>query len=93
MKAIYKFEADYGRHGSLSGVFSCEKEEIKRLIGKEIYFGEVLGKHSEVIITLEKKHLTQVTTDENFIELFDKYGLDNGFNPLNYYEEEMEEED
>lgn len=87
MKAVYKFYVDCGRMGDLSGVFSCDKEAIRALIGKKIYFGEVLGKHSEVIITLEDIHLAEITTDESFIELFEKYELDNGFNPLDYYEE------
>ncbi len=88
MKTIYKFEVDYGRHGSLSGIFSCEKEEIESLIGKEIHFGDVLGKHSEVILILQKEHLTEVTNDEKFVELFDEYNLQKGFNPLDYHSQE-----
>jgi hypothetical protein len=93
MNAIYKFYVDYGRHGDLSGVFVAEQEDVKNLIGKEIYFGEVLGKHSEVILKLKEEHLTEVTTDEKFIELFEKYDLSNGYNPFDYYEENEEDEE
>lgn len=92
MNAIYKFYVDYGRHGDLSGVFVAEQADVKNLIGKEIYFGEVLGKHSEVFLQLKEEHLTEVTTDEKFIELFDKYDLSNGYNPFDYYEENEEDE-
>jgi hypothetical protein len=35
--------------GALSGIFVAEEEAVEALIasGKEVYFGEVLGKHSE----------------------------------------------
>ncbi len=88
MKKIYKFAADFGRMGDLEGVFVSTDEELEELYGQEIYFGEVLGKHSEVVLTLEAEHITEVTDDEKFIELFEKYGLENGFNPFDYHTEE-----
>lgn len=93
MKKIYKFEADFGRMGDLEGVFVSTDEELEGLYGKEIYFGEVLGKHSEVILTLDVEHITEVTDDEKFIELFEQYDLANGYNPFDYYEEEDDEDD
>ena len=76
-KAIYKLEWDFGRSGELTGVFVADTDEVKKLIVNEtvIYFGEVLGKHSEVYGSLQKKHLKKVTTDAKFIELFEKYDL------------------
>jgi hypothetical protein len=93
MKKIYKFEADFGRMGDLDGVFVSTDEELQKLYGKQIYFGEVLGKHSEVFLTLETKHITEVTDDIKFIELFEKYDLSNGYNPFDYYENEDDEDD
>jgi hypothetical protein len=52
----------------------------------------VLGKHSEVILTLDEDNITEVTDDEKFIELFEKYGLENGYNPFDYYDEQEEDE-
>lgn len=93
MVAIYKFHIDCGRMGELDGVFSAESADVDALIEseKEIYFGEVLGKHSEIIKVVRKEHLIQITTDAAFIELFDKYELSNGFNPFEYLEEEEDE--
>ena len=93
MRKIYKFEADFGRMGDLEGVFVSTDEALEELYGKEIYFGEVLGKHSEVVLTLKPDHITEVTDDEKFIELFENYGLENGYNPFDYYEEEDEDEE
>ncbi len=95
-RAIYKLEWDFGRMGDLSGVFVANKADVKRLITNktEIYFGEVLGKHSEVYGCIEKKHLKLVTDNEEFIELFIKYDLSNGYNPFDYLDEDgMDEED
>jgi len=46
MKAIYEFYWDLGRMGEVSGMFIADKDDIKKIIGTEIYFGEILGKHS-----------------------------------------------
>lgn len=93
MKKIYKFEADFGRMGDLEGVFVSTDEKLQELYGKQIYFGEVLGKHSEVILTLGIQHITEVTDDEKFIELFEQYNLENGYNPFDYYDEMDDAED
>jgi len=90
MNAIYKMTIDFGRMGDLDGVFVADTDDVKKLIksGQEIYFGEVLGKHSDVSCAIQNKHLTLVTTDEAFIELFEKYDLSNGYNPFDYINEE-----
>ena len=66
--------------------------EIEALIGKRIYFGEVLGKHSEVEVVLEADDITALTDDQDFIEKIGRYigvGTNiSGFNPLSYYEPE-----
>ena len=48
MKGIYKFECDYGRSGTLSGIFIATEEQIAEIHSKTIHLGECLGKHSEV---------------------------------------------
>lgn len=93
LKKIYKFEANFGRMGDLEGVFVSTDVELEELYGQEIYFGEVLGKHSEVVLTLGLQHITEVTDDAKFIELFEQYGLENGFNPFDYYDENVNDEE
>ena len=36
-------------------VFICTKQQIEDALGKEVYFGEILGKHSEVYGLLDEK--------------------------------------
>lgn len=88
MKSIYRFTLDYGRHGFLSGVFSADDSDVEKIIGERIYFGEVLGKHSEVVATMEPKMFTLLTSDPDFVAKFDEYRLDNGYNPFDYREEQ-----
>lgn len=94
MKAIYKMNIDCGRMGDLEGVFIADTDEIKALIGKSIYFGEVLGKHSDIVITLTTSDVTEKSRDQAFIAKVEDIfgdGTISGFNPLDYYEHEEEE--
>jgi len=86
--AIYKFHADFGRMGSLSGIFSASKQRVADVMGKVIYFGEVLGRHSEIYGPLEAGDITLVTDDPEAVAMFDKYELATGWNPLSYVQEE-----
>jgi hypothetical protein len=95
MKAIFKFEYDAGRMGTLSGIFVAEKEEINDLIAskKHVYFGEVLGKHSDVQGCIEADEIIEVTDDADAVAQFEKYNLSTGYNPLDYLGEEDEDEE
>lgn len=88
MKGIYKFHWDCGRQGSVEGSFVATDEEVKNAIGKEVYFGEILGKHSEIYGTLEESEIELTTTDPQVVALFEQFELANGYNPLEYLREE-----
>ncbi len=87
MENIYRFYWGCGRMGDVEGVFIAKEEDIKNAIDKYVYFGEILGKHSEVYGNLEDKDLTIMSSDPNAIkvlrEIF-KYGTISGYNPLDY---------
>lgn len=90
MKVIYEFNWDCGRMGALDGIFIAEKADIEALIGNEIYFGEALGKHSDIYGTLDATDLTIKTDDQEFIAKFETImgtGTISGFNPLDYYDD------
>lgn len=91
MKVLYSFCWDWGRYGCLEGLFIADKEHVEKLIGKEIYFGEVMGKHSEIYDTLKESDLTIKSEDQEFIqkciEIFGD-GTISGYNPLDYYTDE-----
>jgi hypothetical protein len=61
-----------------------DDRDIKPAIGLRVYFGEILGKHSEVFGELEEKDLEVLTDDETFIAKFNEYGCASGYNPLSY---------
>lgn len=86
MKTLYKFHFDCGRQGKLRGLFIEDSEKVKELItsGKEVYFGEVLGKHSEIFGPIAESDLTKVTDDPNVIKLIEDNDLCVGYNPFNY---------
>lgn len=86
MKALYKMNFDYGRSGSLEGLFIAEKKYINYLVEQELEvdFGEALGKHSKVCGRVASEEITMVSIDVNVLEVIEKYGLENGYNPLEY---------
>lgn len=95
-RGLYRFNLDCGRMGGLGGLFTATADEVAASLGKQAYFGEVLGEHSEIYTNLEAGHFTHVSeADASFVALFDKLRLGSGFNPLHYIDgdEESEEED
>lgn len=95
MKKLYKFRFDCGRMGELSGLFVADEEDINNVIGETVYFGEVLGKHSEIYGELEEADFKVITDDQGFINKFEELDCETGYNPFNYIEdfEEDDEED
>ena len=88
MKNLYKFHWDCGRQGNVTSIFVAHDYEIKDSLGKEVYFGEILGKHSEIYGVLENSDITVLTNDQDFIEKFEKYvGESTEKNPLNCLKE------
>lgn len=95
MNNLYSFYVDCGRQGSLDGLFITTQEEVDKAIGKEMYFGEVLGKHSDVQGTLEAHEITLVSTDQDKVQwLLELLGTNvSGFNPLEYISQDDEDYD
>lgn len=92
---LYKFYWDCGRIGSVEGVFLASKGDVNSILGKEIYFGEILGKHSEIFGVIDLGDIQLITDDQDFCEKCLKFFGDktiSGHNPIDYYEAESEEE-
>ena len=79
-ECLWKFYWDCGRQGDVEGVFKATKEEVENAIGKEVYFGEILGKHSEVYGTLEDGECELISDDPIYV----MNAVGSGYNPLNY---------
>jgi hypothetical protein len=92
-KVLFEFNYDCGRMGGLTGLFVATDAEVEALYGREIYFGEVLGKHSEIVCDFDSCCVEEKTRDQEFIaKLIEIVGdtTVSGFNPLSYAEEEEE---
>ncbi len=89
---LYSFYWDCGRMGDVQGLFISTQEQVDKLLGKEIYFGEILGKHSEVYGTVDEGDITLVSSDQDKVNwLLELLGCTvSGYNPFDYYEPEEE---
>ena len=90
---LYDFNFDCGRMGNVFGSFFATQTEVDNLIGTEIYFGEVLGKHSEIYGEMESEHFDILVSGSEYPEvikvLFNKVGCTiSGYNPFEFLDEE-----
>jgi len=92
MKYLYKFYENCGRMGSLDGIFVADEKDIEKMIGKNVYLGEVLGKHSDVDIDITDKSFTKQELDSETIEKVCKLLGEtwSGYNPIAIYKENRE---
>lgn len=95
MEKLYEFYWDYGRMGVVEGVFIAEEQQVKDAIGQELWFGEILGKHSEVYGILREKDITEKEISNEALQEIKKiFGNDiSGYNPLDYLPENEEEDE
>ena len=97
MKNLYSFYWDCGRMGDLQGLFVATPEQIESAIGRQAYFGEVLGKHSEIYGSIDRENITLVSNDHEkvkwLLEVTGGWDTISGFNPLEYLEEEFSDEE
>ena len=75
MRKLYKFSADCGRMGYIEGTLIEDDDLVAKCIGQKVYFGEILGKHSDIRWDLKESDLVVLTDDQQFIEKAIKFGL------------------
>jgi len=83
---LWRYYVDCGRAGNIESVFVATKQEIKNAIGKDIYFGDILGKYSDVSVKLLSSEFEKLDVDsETVIKLSQILGNTwSGYNPLEY---------
>jgi hypothetical protein len=87
MKKLFKFEWDCGRMGIVDGLFIATEKEVDNLIGKEIYLGDALGKHSDISGTIEANEIKILGVSQDVVLELEKQGNTLcGYNPLEYIE-------
>ena len=83
---LWRFRWDCGCDGALEGLFKATKEKVQSLIGKEVYFGDALGKHSDVYGIIEEGEIVLLSDDPMIVLNAEVCG----YNPFDYIEEEDE---
>lgn len=68
--------------GQLDGIFVAECWQITASVGKNVYFGEVLGKHSDISGTLEEGEVELISDNPSDVEVFERLDLATGYNPI-----------
>jgi len=94
-KRLWKFKQDFGRMGEIESVFIAHISEVRDLIGKTVFFGEILGKHSDIHTDISKEDFTVITENQEVIEELEKHlgtTTISGYNPINYYNEQEQED-
>lgn len=77
MKKLFMFHCDCC-YGALYGLFKATQEEVNNIIGKYVYFGEVLGKHSEVDGKISEDDISLFSDDPAIVEKVPEFG----YNPI-----------
>jgi hypothetical protein len=79
--------------GDVEGLLVTTQEEINKNEGKQVVFGEILGKHSEIDGTCTATDFEVKSDDQDFIKkLVDIIGSEtiSGYNPFHYLAEYQE---
>ncbi len=91
---IVSMSLDYGRCGDVKGVFLVSKEdfELARKLNPQVYFGEILGKHSEVYCDFNEISFEVKTEDQEKVKALIEMDMhSNGHNPFDYLDEHSPE--
>lgn len=77
---LYRYSKSFGRMGDLEGLFVAYKEDVEGASGC-VYFGEVLGKHSEVYHDWDPGAVSLITDDPGDLKALKRVGLWNDPDP------------
>lgn len=83
------------RAGTLEGLFVATQKEIDKASKRTVYYGEVLGKHSDVELDLKPSYFTEQKVDPEALEkITASLGKTwSGRNPLEKIAEDDDEEE
>lgn len=90
-KLVWRFVVDLGRMGRLDSVFTAEEDAVFDAIGKRVYFGEILGKHSDIDLDLRSEDFVKLCEEPQMVEAFERFSFACGYNPLEFLAEAEEE--
>ncbi len=88
MLKLYRFYWDCG-DGDVRGLFTATQKDIDNAIGKEVYFGEVCGSHSEIYGILKEGDIKEINCPVDFPSQCNQIIGDFGYNPLDFIDDEQ----
>lgn len=80
---IYKFKGDF-YYAVIEGIFVANEDAMKFILNKEIQFGEIAGKHSDLNWILDEDEITLISSDKDLVNLFKDNNFATGINPFDY---------
>lgn len=91
-KILVTFSFQYGRCNYYDEMYLLDKNEWEalkpKMLGKELQFGEIAGKHSDVCYTVTEKSITETTNFDEMKKFHDIYGICNlDADPINKFHE------
>jgi hypothetical protein len=83
---LWRFSWYFRRGGEVESLFVATEEEVNNLIGQYVYFGEIMGKHSEVCGNIDDGDITKLDISPEAVEEVTNYlGTTwSGYDPRNY---------
>ena len=79
MKKLWKFEW-YMDYSLCIGLFKATDEEVKSIIGQEIYLGEIDGKHSDIYGNIKEDEITLISDNPIVVNAVPEIG----YNPFKF---------
>lgn len=89
MLGLYRYREYF--FGEVEGIFIEKIADVEQAMGKEAYLGEALGKHSEIVATIDESTVTLLSDDQDLIARLQDINIDTGYNPVAYYFEQAAE--
>jgi len=93
-KGLYQFHWDCGRMGEVNGLFITTQEQVDKVVGNDVHFGEILGKHSDVYGTVEANEIKKLDVSSGVCDVLEKAvgrATISGYNPIDTYNEWLED--
>jgi hypothetical protein len=67
MTVVAMFQWDCGRHGEISSLFTCDRDELERSYGAYLNFGDALGTGVDIAGLLEAEDITILSADADTV--------------------------
>lgn len=75
---VYRFCFGFRYTRDYEGLYLGSRKTIQKIINRELNFGDICGKYSDVSLVINDSEFVLITEDEKEIEMFKKYAIFDG---------------